>query len=526
MDNLYFPAEWEHQRCIQLTWPHAGTDWADYLTDITETFVQLSSVITCHESLLVVTPDPSSTRSTLASRLSQEALHHITFFQCATNDTWARDHGALTLLPVAGSNARPRLLDFRFNGWGEKFPSVLDNAINRHLSLAGILGPLENHDDFILEGGSVESDGKGTVFTTSMCLLAPHRNDLDRDGLECELKRRLHADRVVWLDHGSLIGDDTDGHIDTIVRCAPDDTLLYVSCDDPSDAQYADFKALERQISSLRTLDGRPYRLLPLPMPRAIVEDGERLPATYANFLILNGAVVVPTYDQPDFDALAIETIGSAFPGREVVPLDARTIIRQHGSIHCLTMQYYSIYSDKWLSNGATTPTSHSEASDVTNSPSKTRGGQGALTTPTTPTIPTTSATPATPTPHPRNSKEMKSLRRQLRSNGTPAEGGLWKLLRAKQINGLQFRRQYSVGTHILDFYCPALKLAIELDGDYHYYETTQEHDMERDEELLCNFGIDTLRFENEIVFQQPQAIINSILEFQAKVTSRSTPAK
>ena len=125
MDHLYFPAEWEHQRCIQLTWPHAGTDWADCLTDITKTFVELSSVITRHEPLLVVTPDPASTHSTLASRLSPEALRRVTFFQCATNDTWARDHGALTLLPVAGSTASPRLLDFRFNGWGEKFPSAL-----------------------------------------------------------------------------------------------------------------------------------------------------------------------------------------------------------------------------------------------------------------------------------------------------------------------------------------------------------------------------------------------------------------
>ena len=164
MDHLYFPAEWEHQRCIQLTWPHAGTDWADCLTDITKTFVELSSVITRHEPLLVVTPDPASTHSTLASRLSPEALRRVTFFQCATNDTWARDHGALTLLPVAGSTASPRLLDFRFNGWGEKFPSALDNAINRHLSQSGILGPLDDHDDFVLEGGSVESDGAGTVF--------------------------------------------------------------------------------------------------------------------------------------------------------------------------------------------------------------------------------------------------------------------------------------------------------------------------------------------------------------------------
>ena len=343
MDDLYFPAEWEFQRCIQLTWPHSGTDWAYCLGDITETFVQLSQAITRFESLLVVTPDADFTRATLASHLSTAALSRITFLTCPTNDTWARDHGALSLLPRAGSHESQRLLDFRFNGWGEKFPSDLDNAINRHLSQAGFFhAPLDNYDDFVLEGGSVESDGQGTVFTTSTCLLAPHRNEpLTRDDLEDELKRRLHADRVVWLDHGLLIGDDTDGHIDTIVRCAPDDTLLYVRSLDPSDEQHADFQSLEQQLRSLRTRQDQPYRLLPLPMPEAIYEDGERLPATYANFLVINDAVLVPTYGQPSNDALAAQTIGEAFPCREVVTVDARTIIRQHGSIHCLTMQYY-----------------------------------------------------------------------------------------------------------------------------------------------------------------------------------------
>ena len=201
---------------------------------------------------------------------------------------------------------------------------------------------MSSHDDFVLEGGAVESDGHGTVFTTSQCLLAPNRNQpLTQYGIEVQLRRRLHAQRIVWLNHGHLIGDDTDGHIDTIVRCAPDNTLLYVACDDPSDEQYEDFQALENQLKSLRTAEGEPYRLLPLPMPDAIFEDGERLPATYANFLIINWGVIVPTYAQPEKDDRAVATIAQAFPGREILRLDARTIIRQHGSVHCITMQYY-----------------------------------------------------------------------------------------------------------------------------------------------------------------------------------------
>ncbi len=343
MAERYFPAEWEEQQCIQLTWPHAATDWQYCLDDITETFLQLAEAITLHERLIVVTPDADSTRQQIKQRLGDKVLEQTSFCECPTNDTWARDHGALTLLGCDGKPADTMLLDFRFNGWGEKFPASLDNAINRHLADNGLIAnTMADHDDFVLEGGSVESDGKGTVFTTSTCLLAPHRNQpLDREGIEVQLKSRLCANRVVWIDHGALIGDDTDGHIDTIVRCAPNDTLIYVKCHDTSDEQYEDFHALEEQLKQLRTTDGKPYNLIDVPMTDAILEDGERLPATYANFVILNGAVVVPTYGQPEKDQLAMEAIGKAFPDRETIGIDARTVIRQHGSLHCLTMQYF-----------------------------------------------------------------------------------------------------------------------------------------------------------------------------------------
>ena len=193
----------------------------------------------------------------------------------------------------------------------------------------------------MLEGGSIESDGRGTIFTTSQCLLAKNRNfPCKKSFIEAQLKAYLRAKRVVWLDHGNLIGDDTDGHIDTIVRTAPDDTLLYIGCNDADDEQFDDFWALEQQLMTLRTADGKPYKLLKLPMPEAIFDGQERLPATYANFLIINGAVLCPTYNQPRKDVEAMKTIAQAYPGREVIGIDARTIIRQHGSVHCLTMQF------------------------------------------------------------------------------------------------------------------------------------------------------------------------------------------
>lgn len=338
--NYFLPAEWHQQWGVQLTWPHADTDWLPYLDDISAMFVDMARAIAHREHLVVATPNPVEVEQLLRPALSDDEWHNVSIYQCPSNDTWARDHAPITLL--SATDGSPLMLDFRFNGWGEKFAADKDNAINSRLKAMGALPfDIADNQDFVLEGGAIESDGKGTIFTTSQCLLAPHRNQpLNRNEIEQQLLQRLRADRVVWLDHGNLIGDDTDGHIDTIVRIAPDDTLLYMGCDDPADEQYADLKALEQQLQQLRTIDGCPYRLLKLPSPKPIYDDGDRLPATYANFLVVNGAVICPTYRQPDIDAQALNIIKEAFPDREIIGIDATTAIRQHGSIHCLTMQY------------------------------------------------------------------------------------------------------------------------------------------------------------------------------------------
>ncbi len=343
-NDFVLPAEWEPQSGVMLTWPHAGTDWKPYLRQITNTYLELAEAITRFEHLLVVTPIMESTRKMLTERLSDSQMNRVHLYEIDSNDTWARDHGPITLVSKNKHNSFIipfHLLDFKFNGWGEKFDWQKDNAINLQLYYQGAFcAALENHKGFVLEGGSIESDGKGTVFTTSQCLLAPHRNQpFTQENIEQQLKNLLHARHIVWLDHGNLVGDDTDGHIDTIVRIAPHDTLLYVGCDDPEDDQYEDFKALEEQLQKLITYEGYPYRLLKLPMPDAIYDGEERLPATYANFLIVNGAVIYPTYNQPEKDEEARRQIQLAFPDREIIGIDSLTIIRQHGSIHCLTMQ-------------------------------------------------------------------------------------------------------------------------------------------------------------------------------------------
>ena len=361
------PAEWEPQWGVQLTWPHEDTDWKPYLGDITDTYIEMAQAIAAREKLLVVTPHVAEVKALLQGKVE---MRNVVFHECPTNDTWARDHGFITLCPTDNrhsltSHPSPLiphpssfiphpslLLDFCFNGWGGKFEAGKDNAINRSLMRlfsSEVEQPLmpasyESHLDFVLEGGSIESDGKGTVFTTTGCLMAPHRNQPMTQGeIERELLQRLHAQRIVWIDYGHLAGDDTDGHIDTLVRIAPDDTLLYIYTDDPNDEHFDDLKRMKEQLETFRTLDGRPYRLLGLPLPNAIYDEGERLPATYANFLVINGAVLVPTYRQPELDQLAIATIQRAFPDREMIPIDSSTIVRQHGSIHCCTMQFVSL---------------------------------------------------------------------------------------------------------------------------------------------------------------------------------------
>ena len=331
----YLPAEWHTQCGIQLTWPHAGTDWAYMLEEVQQCFINIAQEITKRELLLIVTPEPEKVKQQITATVN---MNNVRFLQCATNDTWARDHGAITMIDTG----TPSLLDFAFNGWGLKYASELDNQITRQAVETGALnGQYVNRLDFILEGGSIESDGMGTLLTTSECLLSSNRNErLNQVEIEDYLKSVFHLQQVLWLDHGYLAGDDTDSHIDTLARFCSTDTIAYVKCEDKEDEHYGALHAMEEQLKTFRTLAGAPYRLLALPMADKIEEDGERLPATYANFLILNDAILYPTYNQPQNDKKAGEVLQQAFPGRQIVGIDCRALIKQHGSLHCVTMQY------------------------------------------------------------------------------------------------------------------------------------------------------------------------------------------
>ena len=332
--NYFLPAEWHPQSFIQLTWPHQDTDWSYMLDEVEECFLNLAREIASRQPLLLVAPEFPKALENL------EFKENVFYVECPTNDTWARDHGFISLL---NEQEEVRLVDFCFNGWGMKFAACKDNLINSQLVKGSLLnGTYQNCRNFVLEGGSIESDGEGTLLTTSLCLLAPNRNDtLDKQEIEDYLKKSFNLKQVLWLDHGYLAGDDTDSHIDTLARLCPDHTICYVQCTDTEDEHYTELKKMEEQLKEFRTLDNEPFRLLGLPMPEAIFdEDGERLPATYANFLIMNDAVLYPTYDQPENDRKAACVLQEAFPGKEIVGVDCRALIKQHGSLHCVTMQY------------------------------------------------------------------------------------------------------------------------------------------------------------------------------------------
>lgn len=341
------PAEWEPQSFVQLTWPHEDTDWCDILPQVTECFVTLARTILRYEPLLVVCHDAALVRR-LIDAPSDAPLR---LCELPTDDTWARDHGGICRC----DGQKTVVCDFGYNAWGGKFPYEKDNRITARLQEAGCFGQREYADclDFVLEGGSLESDGQGTLLTTSSCLLSQGRNDMSRSEVEAVLKDRLGAERVLWLEHSFLAGDDTDGHIDMLARFCNPHTIAYTAPARPKagnvpnepgacreeDRQQASLRAMEAEIRSLRQADGEPYRLVELPFPDAVYQDGERLPASYANFLILNTAVLVPLY-QVSQDARALEVLSEAFPGREIVGIDCRVLIRQHGSLHCSTMQY------------------------------------------------------------------------------------------------------------------------------------------------------------------------------------------
>ena len=381
--NLRFPAEWEPQSAILLAWPHAQTDWAERLDRIEVCYTALIVAITRFQPVLLCVADQAVQAHSMARLAKAGAqMDRVRYAIVEYDDTWLRDSGPITLVsgsaagqsriesgagsaanrtPLSGlsvgvaagatdsapavpgtgdsaAHAAYLLLDFRFNAWGGKFAAARDDRLIESLFAQHVFGAARREPlDFVLEGGSVETDGCGTLLSTWHCLHKRHP-DLAREHLGAKLCGYLRQQRVLWLDYGYMQGDDTDAHVDTLARFASPGSIVYQSCEDQDDTHFEELRAMAVELAGMRTIDDQPYRLFALPWAQPIHDQGRRLAASYANFLIINGAVLMPAYDDPA-DARAAAILAMAFPDREIVPVPCRPLLWQNGSLHCLSMQ-------------------------------------------------------------------------------------------------------------------------------------------------------------------------------------------
>ena len=330
------PAEWEKQQCILMSFPHEETDWHNPSNDndleaSLSPFIRIAQAIAYKEAVYIICKNKNKIASMFCS------TRNLTFIEIPTNDTWIRDYGYISIY----ENGEKKLLDFTFDGWGGKFEAKLDNAVNAALHKKGYMGTITLEAiNFVLEGGSIESDGEGSILTTTSCLCNPNRNaGLSKTAVEKKLKETLGTLRVLWLDYGYLAGDDTDSHVDTLARFVNKETIVYVKCDNKEDEHYEALQKMEAQLKKFKTLEGKSYTLIPLPMTEAIYDTQKnRLPSTYANFIICNEALLYPTYHDNN-DKIAHEIFKGLFPNKEIIPIECLKLIEQGGSLHCSTMQ-------------------------------------------------------------------------------------------------------------------------------------------------------------------------------------------
>ncbi len=337
-----FPAEWEPQAAVILAWPHADTDWAPWLKEVEQSYIELARAILARSGLVLLVKNKAlETRALrLIDRDADKQSGKLRTTRYDYDDTWLRDTGPITLSQLDASGAEHfRWLDFSFTGWGGKYGASKDDKIVQHLIGLAEFGAIEHTPvPFALEGGAIESDGAGTLLTTWNCLNKRHPGK-SRAEIEKVLMQSLAVQRVLWLEHGELAGDDTDAHIDTLARFASTDCIVYQGCDDETDPHFAPLNAMAAEIAALKQANGAPYRTIALPWaPILTASDGRRLAASYANYLVLNGAILMPGYGV-ETDIAASMQLSLAFPQHEIVVVPARSLIEQNGSLHCVTMQ-------------------------------------------------------------------------------------------------------------------------------------------------------------------------------------------
>ena len=325
------PAEWEPQQACLLTWPHRDGHWRDSLNAIEACYRQLALTIGAQQRLIVLARDHHHRRHILAQLTAKPPEVVI----IPHDDTWIRDYGPLTII----LNGALTLLDFGFNAWGGKYPYARDaKACAQLLRTVFSDIPAESHSDWVLEGGALDCNGAGAAMIVTGTLLDSARNpNRTRRALTAKLRASLGLNHIHWLHLAPLRGDDTDGHIDTLARFIDTNTIAYQGCDDPNHPNHACLQQLQAQLTALRNAQGAPYTLLKLPDPPRQPTADAPLPAGYANFLFINGSVLLPAYDCPQ-DLIAQHRLAGALPEHRIVPLDTRPLIRQYGGIHCAVM--------------------------------------------------------------------------------------------------------------------------------------------------------------------------------------------
>lgn len=334
-NKIRLPAEWEKQSGVLLVWPHVESDWKHNLDEINKVYLDMCRVISKFQKILLIFYDQQHKNEILKlfkkDRFDEKKYQIIIY---KTNDTWCRDYAPITIY----NGNKIQLQNFTFNAWGNKYPAKLDNNFSKHLHQNNIFAHEQiNYCDFILEGGCIDSDGQGSLLTSN-CLLKRHPNK-NKQEIESILTKYLGVNNILWLEHGSLTGDDTDGHIDNLARFIDKDTIVYSACDDKNHPDYISLKRMEAELHDLKQTNGKKYKLIPMHIPNNIIHKNKHLPASYVNFMFINDALLVPSYQDPQ-DSIILENLCGLFSNRHIISINSMPLIKQFGSLHCASMHF------------------------------------------------------------------------------------------------------------------------------------------------------------------------------------------
>jgi agmatine deiminase len=330
------PAEWEPQEAVWLSWPHRRKTWPRGFRPIPRKFAEIAAVISRFEGVRINCAAPLQPAAKQLCARAGGDVSKITFFEHPTNDAWCRDHGPIFV--KNDQTGEVAATDWIYNAWGGKYPPFdADNAIPRRIAREFKLRRFVRR--MVLEGGSIDVNGAGLLLTTEACLLNPNRNpSLTKSEIEQALRDMLGVHTILWLGDG-IVGDDTDGHVDDLSRFFAADGIVTAVERNKRDVNYAALTDNLSRLRALRTPAGKKFRIAELPMPAPVHRGGQRLPASYSNFLVINGAVLMPAFRQPRRDAEAAEVLGACFPGREIIPIDCVDLVLGLGTLHCISQQ-------------------------------------------------------------------------------------------------------------------------------------------------------------------------------------------